>query len=250
MKNRGQIAIFVIIAIVLVVGVAFILLLRQGNVSINLTQTFDPQSYMDTCIRDAVKEKVPIIMKQGGVIEPSDFKLSEDVPVQYVCKNVNLYEPCVNQYPLFITHLKQELESSIKNNVGVCLASLKEEMERRSYEVSFDAQDPQVTLKPGVIEVKSPVNFRASKSGETKNYESFSSNIRDYFFDVSSVAQEVISQEAQYCYFEYAGYSLTYPAYDIRVKTFSDNTKVYTIKHASGEIMNIAIRGCALPAGY
>ena len=70
-------------------------------------------------------------------------------------------------------------------------------------------------------------------------------------YDLASVANEIASQEAKFCYFEYVGFNILYNDFDIRKDTLSDSTKIYTIKHKkTAAEMNIAVRGCAIPAGF
>ena len=75
-------------------------------------------------------------------------------------------------------------------------------------------------------------------------------NVRSPLQDIGLVVNEIVSQEAQYCYFEYVGYMILYPDWDIRVTTRSDATKIYTVTHIPTDItMQFAVRGCAFPAG-
>ncbi len=244
-------AIFVIVAIILVIGIGLALFLRQDKPIISFAQGFDSEQYMDSCVKKAINDKAPLLLEQGGLIDPTDYKLSENVKATYLCKNINYYEPCINQYPRYITHLQQELSGAVKDDVAGCISTLKSELEKRNYDVSMSAEPVQLILKPGIVEARVPAHLKATKSSETKTYDQFSNFVRSPVYDLGSVAQEIASQEAQYCYFEYVGYSLIYSDFNIKLKTFSDSTKVYTIKHIPTEnVMNIAIRGCALPAGF
>ncbi|HLC52957.1 MAG TPA: hypothetical protein VJK03_00280, partial [Candidatus Nanoarchaeia archaeon] len=64
------------------------------------------------------------------------------------------------------------------------------------------------------------------------------------------VAIEISSQEAKYCYFEYVGYMILHPEFDIQKTALSDSTKIYTIKDIrTEEVMRIATRSCAIPPG-
>src|SRR3989344_2411749 len=89
----------------------------------------------------------------------------------------------------------------------------------------------------------------SSKEG-TKNIEDFNFEIRHPLYELALVANEIASQEAKYCYFEYVGYMILYPEFDIKKTALSDSTKIYTILHKdSNSEMNIAIRSCAIPPG-
>lgn len=252
MKKRGQIAIFVIVAVVLVAGIALLIYVRStGRPSIPTGQEATPEQFMDSCIREAVRKRVPLLLDQGGVLEPTDFAVYHGTKVAYSCKTTNYYEPCVVQRPRFLKALSDELKNGIQSDVDSCVTKLKEELQNKNYEVSFEKKALEVTLKPGTIAVTLPVNLVTSKNDQTQQFEAFSSVIRSPLYDLGLVAQEITSQEAQYCYFEYVGYSILYPEFAIGVETRSDSTKIYTITSTrTGETMHIAIRGCALPAGF
>jgi len=94
-------------------------------------------------------------------------------------------------------------------------------------------------------------NLQLSGGDFSRDFNSFRSSIRSPLYDLGYVANEIARQEAKYCYFEYLGYSLIYNNFDIRKYSLSDSTKIYTVEHKpSGETMNIAIRGCAIPPGF
>ena len=85
---------------------------------------------------------------------------------------------------------------------------------------------------------------------ETRDFEKFDFQFSSPIFNLANIAIEIADQEAKYCYFEYVGYSIIYPRYQISLFTMSDSTRIYTIKDTkTKKEMNIAIRGCALPQG-
>ena len=86
--------------------------------------------------------------------------------------------------------------------------------------------------------------------GNTQIIDGFDVQIISPLYDLVNVAVEIANQEAKYCYFEYVGYQVLYPNFDIRKFAFSEGTKIYTIKDKySDKEMNIAIRSCAIPPG-
>ena len=94
-------------------------------------------------------------------------------------------------------------------------------------------------------------DFSFSKGGISQDFSSFATALKNPLYDIAYVANEIASQEAKFCYFEYVGFNILYNKFDIKKYTLSDSTKIYTIKDKqSGEEMNIAVRGCAIPAGF
>lgn len=251
MKNvSGQVSIFIIVAIVVFVSLAIFFLSRNTNVGVPTGTEFTPDQFMDSCVRQAVRSASDRMIAQGGVFDPSDYRTYNGTRVAYLCKNVNYYASCINQYPRYMSFLGDELKSHITGEVDACLAALKSELEKRSYTTTLEKSDIQLTLKPSVIDVSIPGTFTLTKNGVTQTITAFTTVVRTPLYDLGSVTQEIVSQEAQYCYFEYVGYMLLYPLFDIRVTTLSDATKLYTVTHTpTHKQLRFAVRGCAFPAG-
>lgn len=251
MKNRkGQVTIFIIIAVLLFMSLTVFFLARDTDVSLPTGTEFSPDRYMGSCIRQAVRDTTDVMFAQGGVVNPPSYITSNGTRITYLCTNINYYSSCVNQYPLFISHLQKEIKENIADDVDACLGALQTELERRNYEVDLGSHSIEVTLKPELVEVSLPLELSLTKNGVTQSITSLDTTVRAPMYDLGLITQEIVSQEAQYCYFEYVGFMLLYPSYDIRLTTRSDATKIYSVTHLpTDKTMQFAIRGCAFPAG-
>jgi hypothetical protein len=250
-NKRGQISIFVIVGLILVAAVIIIFVVFRSP-DVTLRQDFDnPESFIDKCVRDEVRATIDIMIPQGGFVAPSDTVVFNDIQVPYLCKNINYYDPCITQYPLYITSLQEELETQVKSKVESCFVTLEAELEDRNYVVSGGEIGIDVTLKPRFVEVVVDRDFTLTRNDATRTFESFEVVVNSRLYDIAVIANEISSQEARFCYFEYVGYNVLYNDFDVRKAVLSDSTKVYTIKDKkTEEEMNIAVRGCAIPAGF
>ncbi len=250
--RRGQISIFVIVGIMLVgVVILFFFLINSRQTETSINTESNPESFVDECIRDSIRKNTEIMLPQGGFLNPGDYKIYNDAKIAYICKNINYYESCVMQYPRFLTRISEELEEGMNEDIQDCFISLEEDLSSKRYSVSGGEFDISIVLKPGSVEGVVYRNMRISKEGYENSFESFSASVKSPLYDLSYIANEIARQEAKYCYFEYVGFMLLYNKFDVRKTAMSDSTKIYTIKDkASGEEMNIAIRGCAIPAGF
>ena len=250
MNNRGQIAIFVIVAIVLVVGIAIIFSIYRAPI-LERTEKFSPETFIDKCLREEVREVVNVMLPQGGFVAPTDYKLYQNTQVAYLCKNINYYDSCITQHPLYMKKLESEVEDNIQEQIVSCFLTFEEELDSRNYQHSGGEIEIDVELKPGLVEAVVYRDFSFSKGDFSKSFESFSVAIRSPLYDLGFVANEIASQEAKFCHFSHDGFMLLYPRFDIRKFVFSESTKIYTIKDKETNAeMNIAIRGCAIPAGF
>lgn len=252
MKSKGQISIFVIVGILLV-GAVILFFVISGSKSIisPAGKEFDPESFINKCVKESARNKLDVMLLQGGFFNPEDYKIYDDIKVTYLCKNINFYEPCITQYPVYITQIQNELKNEMRSDVEACFISLDDELRQRNYHVNGGDFDIEVVFKTGIVEILVYRDMQLSKNDYSRGINSFSASLSNHIYDIASVANEIASQEAKYCYFEYVGFSLLYPDFDIRKDTMSDTTKIYTITHkTSRDKMNIAIRGCAIPAGF
>ena len=70
------------------------------------------------------------------------------------------------------------------------------------------------------------------------------------FYDLAKLVQEITSQEAKYCSFEYLGFMQFHPEYNIKKFITSDSIIIYRVKaKETNEQFKFAVRGCVRPAG-
>lgn len=250
MNNLGQISLFVIIAIVLVVSIGIFFAVDRGTPILDRTEEFNPETFIDKCIREEVRNTIEIILPQGGFVNPIDYKLYNDIKVPYLCKNINYYAPCITQHPLYMTQVEMEISTNIQEPIENCFISLESELESRNYQHVGGDVEIEVKLKPGSVETIVYRDFSFSKGEFSRDFESFGTAIQSPLYSLIFIANEISSQEAKNCYFSNDGFMAFYSGFDIRKYVMSDSTKIYTIKDKYTEAeTNIAIRGCAIPAG-
>ena len=125
-NRRGQVALFVIIAIVIVGSLIALYAIRiapEAEISVEE----NPRPFMERCVKEVIEEAVEIMLPQGGYIEPESYHAYEGSKVAYLCYNEELHKTCVNQEPLFIDHLGNEIEEYSKDGVVGCFSLLDEE---------------------------------------------------------------------------------------------------------------------------
>lgn len=251
-NKRGQIAIFAIIAVVIVAMILIIFFMMKGNKpGTTLSDQSDPTKYIKDCTKKATEDTVKAMLPQGGFVSPSNYKLWDDKKVSYLCLNMGNYLPCISQHPMFLNEMKQEIKQSIIPQIESCYVSLRSELEKRQNSVEFGPMSVEVSFGPERIFVDVSRNMKITKEDDTRTYNQIKTEIINPIYDLGLVAIEIAANEAKYCYFEYVGYMVLYPRFDIRKTAMSDSTKIYSITHKKSQnTMNIATRGCAIPAGF
>lgn len=249
-SKKGQVTIWVIIAILLVGSMILFFTIEQRPNIITGGNDFSPETFIDSCVRDEVNEATEIMIPQGGFIEPSNYKLFKNTKVEYLCQNTGNYAPCINQHPAYVNELGDEIKNKINSGVEECFQNLKTEVEERRRDISLGVMSLSVDLAPENVKVKIEREVKISRGSEISNFEEFEIDVVNPTYDLAFIAIEIASQEAKYCSFEYVGYSVLYPRFDIRRETVDGGTKIYTIKDKkTSKEMNIAIKGCTIPPG-
>ena len=250
--KRGQVAIWVILALALVVSMVVFFTIESGKpiISIGADKEFTPDSYIEKCVRNSVNEFVDAMILHGGFIDDKNVKMYGGINVSYLCLTNGYYEPCINQHPMLLNEMEEEIKINIEPDVEDCFSDLQLELEDKNWDVSIGQMEIDVSIvkKKIVLDVQRRVTI--SKDDTSQTFENFESEVSSPLYDLANTAIEISNEEAKYCYFEYLGYNMINSDIDIRKDSMSDSTKIYTLKDKkSGKEMNIAIRSCAIPPG-
>jgi len=258
--KRSQVTIFIITGVVIISAIALFFLFRSGVIpDIGEKPETNPNKVLHACLDDKIKESLRLISSQGGSVNPElyrEFKFSDErkfTNISYLCYTQNDYISCVNQKPMLIRHLKNEIKNYINepsDEVEICFDELNLALERQGYEINSEYTGFDVDLKAGKVSINIDAEIVLTKTGETSKKEDFEVIVPSKFYDIALVVQEIVSKEAEYCQFEDLGYMLVYPEFNIDRFRTGDSIIIYTVKHReSKEKFRFAVRGCVLPPG-
>lgn len=258
-KRNAQVTLFIIVAIIIVSGIIMFFVFREGVDSDGgfLKET-NENSFLDACLEEKITEIISTISLQGGNIEHKEgpkylnFKFGNEPSrdISYLCYTGLYYEPCINQQPLLIQHLKKEIKNYSANYVESCFSNLTRSLEKDGYNVDSNYNGFEVKLESKKVILEIDADISKSKADESSKVSNFKIIIPTKFYDLAIVSQEIISQEAEYCNFNYIGFMAFYNEYKItRVNTVNES-RVYSVEHrASKEKFRFVIRGCAAGPG-
>lgn len=188
--RKAQVAIFIIVAIVLVVGVVVFFLVRN-NFSVSLPKDMEPvYDYYLSCIEQTTEEGINLLGEQGGYIYVDDLEfvtgsryrpfssqldfLGQPVPYwMYVSGNNLLKEQVPSE-----NGMEQELESYISERIGECDFS---DFERQGYLIYFEDDDVSVDVEINDLNVDVSVDNEFSIF-----YGEESANVGRHRLDVDS----------------------------------------------------------------
>jgi len=258
-SKKAQLTIFVIVAVLIVAIALFYFFVIKNKSIIKQEILFkNPEAYIEKCARDAASNATNLLYDTGGYLNPKNFILYDNKKVVYLCYTRTYYTPCIVQEPLYIQHLQDEIDSYTTPRVKACFQYLKQEYEKRGYEVTMDDNpDVIITLKPNKVDINIKMDINnelvIKKGDEVKRYEEFKTAFNSPIYNLANLAIEIFSQEAKYCHFSVLGYSLFYPDTKITVNTVGTGLqrgRVYTITDKyTNKKLYFAVRSCEIPPG-
>ncbi|MAG38338.1 hypothetical protein CMI45_03055 [Candidatus Pacearchaeota archaeon] len=251
--RRGQaITIWVIIAIALIGSMILFFSIERPGVEIDIGEgnEFFPSRFIEKCARDAVNDAVDLMLPHGGFVDDKNSIMYNGINISYLCLNKGNYGPCVSQHPSLLNDLKEEVIRNSEERIGVCFDLLKEEVESRWGTITIGEMNNEIDFAFNRIFLTINRKIVIEKQGNTERFDKFDIEIINSLYDLALIGNEISSEEAKYCYFEYVGYNVLHQRFDIEKTTVNEGTKIYSIKDKETEKeMNLAIRGCAIPAG-
>ena len=194
-KKRGQLTIFIIVAILVVAIVALLFAFPKLRTSVGFEKPESPENFIQTCLEDTIKENVETLSKQGGSLEPSLSILYQDEKIQYLCYTPQKYQACVVKIPFLEKHIEDEIKKSIEDDVNFCFNSLKQTFDDKGYTANLKKGEIIVELLPQRIVTTINNEFTFSKADETQRRETFRVIVDNNLYELIGIAQSIMSDE-------------------------------------------------------
>ncbi|MBU1252212.1 MAG: hypothetical protein KKC96_01330 [Nanoarchaeota archaeon] len=178
MRNKsGQVTIFIIVALLIVIGIGLYFSLRSSIQTSNIPESFQPAytSFL-SCLQSDTEIGISILESQGGYIYLPDFEpgseympfssqlnfLGNPIPYWYYVSGNNIQK---EQVPT-LYEMQQQLEEFIVEKISACnFNSYYDE----GFEISLDAvgATPRVTINDGSVDVILEMNVDMEKGSES-----------------------------------------------------------------------------------
>ena len=231
--KRGQVTIFIIVAILIVGLVALIFFIIPKTKTETGFDVQNPRAFIQNCMEDTVAEVVDIISSKGGSVVPEFYFMYNGERVEYLCYTNEYYKTCVVQQPMLKQHIESEIKTAIEGDVETCFTNLEESYRIEGYTAELQRGATEVELLPKRV----VVNFAGYVLAVTKA--------------LISIANSIIDGEATYGEAETTAYMTYYKDLKVEKHTQQDGTKVYIISDRdTGSKFQFASRSVAWPPGF
>ncbi|UZE93982.1 MAG: hypothetical protein IB618_00180 [Candidatus Pacearchaeota archaeon] len=253
--KRGQVTLFIIIAIVIVaVVILAIVLVPQLLPRERIPPTvLDPEAYIADCVNLHLEPLVEVLASQGGYLETGNCIFYEDICRHYLCYTTTPYINCTNQEPLLKEHVEEELKTKLQqeNVVKNCISSFAEAARKQNWNVeACSVPKFSVNLTEGRINIPIECDITMSKGQEVKKFEELNPFLKWPLFEFVILSKEIINEEIENCDFDPLAYMTMH--YQIEIEKFrtGDGSKIYILREReTGKEFVFAVRNCVLPGG-
>ena len=131
MQKRGQVTVFVIIGIVVLLAFALVFMIASGkinleqgpgNIQLRLSNVYDniKAEQIDKCIDSETKKAIGLILENGGDFEPSNFLIYHGKNYNILCSAIPGKDTCLSN-PIFLNVLTEKLNTRLSKSIFTCI---------------------------------------------------------------------------------------------------------------------------------
>jgi len=249
-NKRGQVGVFIIIALVVVVGIVLaVVLIPKFKSSDSAVNSDNPKAYLESCLKEETLENLKLIGEGGGYLNPLGVVMHNGVEYKYLCYTNENYRPCILQDALIKDRIEIEMNNALKNKVDECVKSFSQDSERRGNKVSVSKVSSNVELNSNnlAINVFAPMTITGES---TRNFNNFKIEYPSKMYELSFVATSILSYESTYGNSEITTYLQYYPNLIIEKTKIDDGSTIYIVSDViSNEKFAFASRSLVWPPG-
>ena len=201
MEKRGQVSVFVIIGVVLLIVIALVWFLRSevgvGVAPLDyLNDKSEPlKKQVEACLSQSLPDSLDSFSHQGGFFSPESFVLYESYLVPFYCSNIPDEDACLNVMPS-LDRLENNLNLKVQGDLRDCVGEPEDGF---GYDVSIQGELTTILESRGdsaTLTVDYPVVF-SGKGSEVK-FDPFSVSLSDLpLGDLYGVAHDSINSQAR-----------------------------------------------------
>ena len=243
MGKKGQVTLFILIALVLVsVVLVFLLWVRP-------TYLLEESGGLkfEGCVKDALEETIDELSMNAGFANPSFTYQYNGEDFTYLCYTEAYYETCVVQVPFLKNTFKSEAEKALRSEIDACYSSSISDLKAQGFEVSSGKVEYEVRLEPGVarVEINAPTTVGSQK------FARFNVKLNSHIYEMLMISTSILQYEAQLGDSDVTTMMELYPDYIIDKIKRSDGTTIYILEDkVLGTKYQIASKSLVWPAGY
>ncbi len=250
MGKRGQVTIYIIIAILVVAAIALVYLFYPKITSV-VSGDFSPGNFIEDRLEEPVQTNKETLSVQGGYNEPEGFIMYNNNKIEYLCYTSEYYKPCHVQQPMIKQNFEKELAKLLQPDAELAINELKMQYERRGYSVvGGDNVKTSVEIVPNKIKVKIDSPLTVTLKDTTQTFDDFEVEYDSQMYFLLMTATSITDYESTYGNTDTSLYIRYYPNLLIEKNKLEDGSTIYSVEDVTTkERFTFASRSLAWPAG-
>jgi len=191
-EKRGQVTIFIILAIIVVATIVGYFLLRSNPVS-EINPQENPQAFIEKCLKYNVEKSSEKVFSLGGALNAENYLLFNKTNVRFLCHTVQNNVLCKIEDPV----MKKTMEDSIREDslgkIMACFNDLKKSFE--NYEYVDESLNYTVEILPQTIKATALKKITISKDDQSQQFNSFISEEYSPAYNFILITNGIIRDE-------------------------------------------------------
>ena len=248
-QRRGQVTIFIIVAIVIVaLALLVYLLFPQITTGLGLGSQ-NPSEFLQNCMEEDLELVIETLSLQGGSVSPEHYVVYGGDKVEYLCYTGENYKTCVMQKPLLQNSIEKEIVREVRPQIDACIQDLKKSYEKKGYTVQIKSGEVTAELIPKRIVLSFGESITLQKT-DAETFKNLHVALKNNLYELVSIATSILNWEARYGDSETTMYMNYYHDLKVEKKKLGDGTTVYILTDRNtGNNFKFASRSLAWPPG-
>ena len=206
MQKRGQVSVFAIVGVVIVILVALFFFFRnEYGVFVAPTSFLGEKAQpiednLKDCVNEAVRNSLESFGKQGGDLGPINYRLYQDRLVKYYCTNIPGEERCLNVMPTLgemTDHFNEKIQDDVNNCVDKDLVR-----SGLGYEVKAGELTTETSAEGNRLIIRTSYDVDITKDVQKQSVRDVVTSYDAPIEDLYSVAVDIVNAEANVGFFE------------------------------------------------
>jgi hypothetical protein len=232
--KMGQVTIFIIVAMILVVGiVSYFLFFYNGIGSQSISA--DTTKYIKSCVEKSAKPIIENLEGHGGVYynELSDWEFIsfDGIKVPLVCYTNTTKEICVNRHPLLQYSDEKKIESLIRPVLTKCFSEVKPNIVKEGV-LNFSVQ---IIKDEILLNIRKSLQVSSEDGDASVSFNNFDVRVNSDLYNFIEMQNAIVNMEVSCdcsqsnCNADLRTMNIEYP-YLITTRFMTENhEKIYTI---------------------
>jgi len=254
LKKRGQVTIFIILAILLIIiALAIFYFLPKLKSSSDLG-TKNPNTYFQSCMENELEDTLVTIGLQGGSLEPEFYKEYQDEKIEFLCYTEDNNKACDILRPFLEEHITNEIKKELEPKAKECYNQVVGIYDKSGYNVIPSSQEGEliVELLPGKVKLSYLKELTLTKK-DTQKYSSFSVIANNNLYELANIASNIVVWKSIIGNFDPTSYMALY--HDLKIETdnpkFTDGVDIYILTDKKYDTtFQFAVRSWVLDLTY